>query len=142
LHATIDTGSAAEPVHISVTKDPGCTCCDGWAKHLRDAGYSVAVVESADLAALKEQLRIPADLRACHTATVGQYVLEGHVPAPGVGYLLREKPEVVGLAVPGMPIGAPGMEVQGATPEEYSVFLFGPAGRKVWSRFRGTAKIK
>jgi hypothetical protein len=143
LHATIDGVTAAEPIHISVTKDPGCTCCDGWATHLRDAGYSVSIVESTELAVLKGQLGIPADLRACHTATVERYVLEGHVPALAVAYLLREKPErVVGLAVPGMPVGAPGMEVPGASPEEYSVFLFGPAGRKVWSKFRGTASVK
>src|SRR5215210_9264600 len=72
---------AADPVHISVTKGPNCTCCDGWAKHLREAGYSVSVAESTELSSLKAQLHIPADLQTCHTAKVGRYVLEGHVPA-------------------------------------------------------------
>jgi hypothetical protein len=135
-------GSAAEPVHISVTKAPGCTCCEGWANHLRSAGFTVSVVESSELATIKTRLGIPADLHACHTAQVAQYVLEGHVPAVAVEYLLHEKPEnVTGLAVPGMPVGSPGMEVEGATPEEYSVFVFGPTGRKVWNRFKGSTEI-
>jgi hypothetical protein len=139
---TVGRGRAADPVHISVTKGPNCSCCDGWAKHLREAGYSVSVVESTELNRLKAQLGIPADLRTCHTAQVGPYVLEGHVPALAVRYLLHEKPErVTGLAVPGMPVGSPGMEIEGATPEEYSVIVFGPTGRKVWNRFRGSTEI-
>jgi hypothetical protein len=134
--------SAAEPVHISVTKGPGCTCCEGWAKHLRAAGYSVSVVESEDLTAIKTRLGVPTDLQTCHTAQVGQYVLEGHVPALAVKYLLHEKPQnVTGLAVPGMPVGSPGMETQGVEPEEYTVFVFGPAGRKAWNKFRGTTEL-
>jgi hypothetical protein len=135
-------GSAAEPIHISVTKGPNCSCCDGWAKHLREAGYSVSVVESTELNSLKARLGIPADLRTCHTAQVGPYVLEGHVPALAVRYLLHEKPErITGLAVPGMPVGSPGMEIEGAAPEEYSVIVFAPTGRKVWNRFRGSTEI-
>lgn len=134
--------TGAEPAHISVTKDPGCTCCDGWAKHLRAAGYSVSVVESTELSSLKAQLRIPADLRTCHTAKVAEYVLEGHVPALAIKYLLHEKPQnVTGLAVPGMPIGSPGMEAEGVAPEEYSVIVFGPSGRKVWNRFKGSDEL-
>ena len=135
-------GIAAEPVHVSVTKGPGCTCCDGWADHLRATGFSVSVVESTELNSLKAKLGIPADLRTCHTAQVGQYVLEGHVPAPAIRYLLHEKPErVTGLAVPGMPAGSPGMEVEGLPAEEYSVIVFGPTGRRVWSRFKGATEI-
>ena len=130
--------NAAEPVHISVTKRPGCTCCEGWAKHLREAGFTVSVVESEELDRIKEKLGVPADLRTCHTAEVDKYVLEGHVPAAAVRYLLHEKPErVTGLAVPGMPIGSPGMEAPGVTPEEYIVFLFSPTGRIAWAKFRG-----
>jgi hypothetical protein len=139
---TVGRGRAADPVHISVTKGPNCSCCDGWAKHLQEAGYSVSVVESTELSSLKAKLGIPTDLRTCHTAQVGQYVLEGHVPALAVRYLLHEKPErVTGLAVPGMPVGSPGMEIEGATPEEYSVIVFGPTGSKVWNRFRGSTEI-
>lgn len=130
--------SAAEPVHISVTKGPGCTCCEGWAKHLRASGFSVSVVESTELTAIKTRLGVPPDLQTCHTAEIGRYVLEGHVPAPAVRYLLHEKPEnVTGLAVPGMPIGSPGMEVEGVPPEDYTVFVFGPTGQKGWAKFRG-----
>jgi hypothetical protein len=135
--------SAAEPVHIAVTKGPGCSCCEGWAKHLREAGFAVTVSESTELDALKAKLGIPADLRTCHTASVGNtgYILEGHVPAPAVRYLLHEKPQnVTGLAVPGMPAGSPGMEVEGTPAEEYSVIVFGPGGRKVWAKFRGAVE--
>jgi hypothetical protein len=140
--AVAGRGVAAEPVHISVTKGPGCTCCEGWAKHLRSAGFTVSVAVSADLTAIKNQLGVPADLQTCHTARVDQYILEGHVPALAVRYLLHEKPDrVTGLAVPGMPVGSPGMEIEGTPPEEYSVIVFGPTGRKVWNRFKGTAEI-
>ena len=134
--------AGADPLHIAVTKGPGCECCDGWAKHLRANGYSVSVTESDELDSVKEKLGIPADLRTCHTGQIGSYLLEGHVPAAGVAYLLREKPEgMTGLAVPGMPVGSPGMEVKGAQPQEYSVILFGPAGRKEWAKFKGITRI-
>lgn len=134
--------AAAQPVHIQVTKNPGCECCEGWAKHLRANGYSVAVTEADDLEAVKVRLGIPEELRSCHTGEIGGLLIEGHVPAVAVAYLLREKPEgMVGLAVPGMPVGSPGMEVKGARPEEYPVILFGPAGRRTWARFRGTSQI-
>ena len=114
----------------------------GMAKHLRANGYTVSVTETDDLEAVKVKLGIPDDLRSCHTGQMGKYLLEGHVPAVAVAYLLREKPEaMIGLAVPGMPVGSPGMEVKGAKPEEYSVVLFGPAGRRVWGKFRGTSQI-
>ena len=139
--AYIKSAGGAEPAHISVTKGPNCECCEGWAKHLRASGFSVSVVESTELSAIKTKLGVPADLQTCHTAEVGNYVLEGHVPAAAVRYLLHEKPEnVTGLAVPGMPIGSPGMEVPGTAPEEYTVFLFGPTGRRGWARFRGTSE--
>ena len=134
--------ASAAPLHIAVTKGPGCECCDGWAKHLRANGYAVSVTESDELDSVKEKLGIPADLRTCHTGQIGSYLLEGHVPAAAVAYLLREKPDgMTGLAVPGMPIGSPGMEVKGAQPQEYSVILFGSAGRKEWARFKGTARV-
>ena len=133
--------SAAEPT-IAITKGTGCECCEGWAKHLRANGYTVSVAETDDLEAVKVKLGIPDDLRTCHTGQMGDYLLEGHVPAAAVSYLLREKPEgMIGLAVPGMPVGAPGMEVKGAKLDEYPVILFGPAGRKTWARFKGTTQL-
>jgi hypothetical protein len=134
--------ATAEPVQIAVTKGTGCECCDGWAKRLRASGYTVAVTETDDLEAVKTKLAIPEDLRTCHTGQMGENLLEGHVPVVAVAFLLREKPEgMIGLAVPGMPVGSPGMEVKGAKPDEYPVILFGPAGRRVWGKFRGTSQI-
>ena len=133
---------ATEPVHIAVTKGPGCECCEGWANHLRASGFTVSVTESTELNAFKAKLGIPADLRTCHTAQLANFILEGHVPASAIQRLLLTKPaNVSGLAVPGMPVGAPGMEVEGATPEEYSVIAFGKNGRKVWGRYREAVEI-
>jgi hypothetical protein len=134
--------AAAAPVQIAVTKGLGCECCEGWAKHLRTNGYAVSVTESDDLDGVKTKLGIPEDLRTCHTGQIGDYLLEGHVPAVAVAYLLREKPDgMIGVAVPGMPVGSPGMEVEGAKPDEYSVILFGPAGRRVWARYKGAVEL-
>jgi hypothetical protein len=134
--------ASAQPAHIVVTKGTGCDCCDKWAKHLRDNGYVVTVTEIDDLDAVKVKFNIPEDLRSCHTGQMGDYLFEGHVPAVAIAYLLREKPQgMVGVAVPGMPVGAPGMEVKGAKLDEYSVILFGPAGRKTWARFKGTQQL-
>ncbi len=95
----------------------------------------MTTVETGDLDAVKTRLGVPPDLAACHTAQMAGYVVEGHVPALAVKRLLAEKPNATGLAVPGMPSGSPGM--QGSTPEEYEVVLFGPAGRRSFMRFRG-----
>lgn len=140
--AALGSRANAAPAHIAVTKGPGCECCEGWATHLRANGYSVTVTEAEDLEAVKVRLNIPEDLRSCHTGEVGGLLIEGHVPAVAVAYLLRERPDgMIGLAVPGMPVGSPGMEVRGARPEEYPVILFGPAGRRTWARFKGTSKV-
>ena len=134
--------AGAEPTQVLVTKGPSCECCEGWAKHLRANGYNVTVTESDDLEGVKVKLGIPEDLRTCHTGEIGSYLVEGHVPAAAVAYLLREKPDrMIGVAVPGMPVGSPGMEVKGARAEEYPVILFGPAGRRTWAKFKGTSQV-
>jgi len=99
------------------------------------SGFSVAVNDEPDLASIKARDGVPADLASCHTARIEAYVLEGHVPAPAIRRLLKERPEGIGLAVPGMPIGSPGME--GGRPEVYAVVLFGKAGRQVYGRYVG-----
>lgn len=138
----LSRAAAAEPVHVAVTKGPGCECCDGWVKHLRANGYIVSVAEADDLDGVKTKLGIPEDLRTCHTGQIGHYLLEGHVPAVAVARLLRERPHgMIGLAVPGMPVGSPGMEVKGAKQDEYPVILFGPAGRRVWARYKGAVEL-
>ena len=108
-----------------VTKDPNCGCCGGWVEHMKAAGFPVEVITSSDVDQVKLRLGVPDDLASCHTAEVSGYVVEGHVPADAVKRLLAEKPQARGLAVPGMPMGSPGMEVAGKAPESYEVVLFG-----------------
>ena len=124
---------AASAKAVTVFKDPACGCCDGWVAHMRQAGYRVTVA-SGDVYAAKDRLGVPQDLASCHTATVDGYVLEGHVPADAVRRLLAERPAATGLAVPGMPVGSPGME--GGAPETYDVVVFGPRSRATFGRYR------
>lgn len=107
--AGASAGQVAES--LVVYKSPTCECCHRWVEHMRENGFRVVVHDVTDVAPVKEQHGITADLASCHTALVAGYVLEGHVPAADVRRLLRERPSVVGLAVPGMPAGSPGMEV-------------------------------
>ncbi|WEX09226.1 DUF411 domain-containing protein [Chelativorans sp. AA-79] len=125
---------------VSVTKDPSCGCCDGWVAHIEAAGFPVRVVESVDMDGLKRRLGVPAELASCHTAEVGGYVVEGHVPAPAIRRLLAERPDARGLAVPDMPAGSPGMDFPGVDPEPYEAFLFGPTTR-TFGRFIGPREI-
>jgi hypothetical protein len=130
---------AADEQTITVHKDPNCGCCGLWVRHLQTAGFTVKAIDTAELDAVKSRLGVPQDLAACHTAEVAGYVVEGHVPAAALKRFLAEKPSAAGLAVPGMPIGSPGME--GGTPEPYDVVLFGPAGRRPYMRFLGDKPI-
>jgi hypothetical protein len=133
------TSLAAEPT-IAVTKDPTCGCCSGWVEHLRQAGFVVEVRDVPDVNRVKARLGVPADLWACHTAQAAGYVIEGHVPASVVRRLLDEKPKAKGLAVRGMPVGSPGMEVADVPPDEYDVVLFGPQ-RRTYARFKGAIEL-
>jgi hypothetical protein len=112
---------------IKVYKDPNCGCCKEWVKHLEQNGFTVEVMDMPDLSAVKAKYGISPDMQACHTGVIGDYVVEGHVPADLIVKMLEEKPAIVGLAVPGMPMGSPGME--GATKERYDVLTFDRAGR-------------
>ena len=94
---------------IEVWKDPNCGCCKDWVTHLQTNGFDVKVNDTGNAAA-RARLRIPEKMGSCHTAKVGDYALEGHVPASEIQRLLKEKPEAIGLAVPGMPVGTPGMD--------------------------------
>jgi hypothetical protein len=131
------SGVAQTPT-ILVHKDPNCGCCTGWVRHLKDAGFAVTVEETTDLEPVKRRLGVPADLAACHTAEVDGYVLEGHVPAAAVRRLLERRPTAIGLAVPGMPAGSPGME---GVPQRYDVVLFGATGRQPFMHFVGTKDV-
>ena len=116
--------AATEPL-VTVHRDPSCGCCSGWVQHLQKAGFPTKVLDSTDLDAVKTRLGVPDDLAACHTAEVSGYVIEGHVPAAALKRFLADKPNATGLAVPGMPIGSPGME--GGKPEPMTWFCSGRA---------------
>lgn len=123
---------------VVVYKTPRCGCCADWVAHLRANGFSVTVEEMQDLSPIKARFGVPADLESCHTATVDGYVVEGHVPASDVKRLLAEKPAARGIAVPGMPVGSPGME-RGDERELYQVIQFGDQGRAVFATHGGFA---
>jgi hypothetical protein len=133
LLAVLAAGGGAAPgwadeYEVVVTKDPNCGCCGAWAQHMRDNGFTVREVLSSNMGAVKEIAGVPQALGSCHTARVGGYVVEGHVPAADVKRLLAEKPAVIGLAAPGMPMGSPGME--GPYPaDRYDVISFDAEGK-------------
>lgn len=124
-----------------VNKDPSCGCCSGWVEHVRAAGFQAKVVELSNLAPLKARLGVPRDLHSCHTAEIAGYAIEGHVPASAIKRLLAERPTATGLAVPGMPVGSPGMEVPGSPDDRYDVILFGPFGKRTFARFEGAREL-
>ena len=112
---------------VEVYKDPTCGCCGKWVTHLETQGFATTVTDVRDIGTLKTKYHVPDQLRSCHTALVGGFVIEGHVPASDVRRLLRERPKVAGLAVPGMPTGSPGMEGPNGRP--YDVLTFDAAGK-------------
>jgi hypothetical protein len=113
---------------ITVYKTTTCSCCAVWVKHLRENNFTVKVIEVDSTAEYQKKNGVTAALRSCHTGTVGGYAIEGHVPASEIQRLLKEKPKAKGLAVPGMPVGSPGMEV-GTRRDAYSVLLFDSEGK-------------
>ena len=132
--STTSAGAVARPAAapaadsvLVVYKTPSCGCCKGWVSKMREAGFAVEVHDLPDLAAVKRDAGVPDELQACHTARIGGYVVEGHVPAADIRRLLAERPAVKGIATPGMPMGSPGME--GAYNDRYDVMTFGGAGK-------------
>ena len=125
------SAAAADPAQIQVYKSPSCGCCSKWIDHLESHGFSVRASDVPDVTPIKAENGLPPRLASCHTAFVGGYLVEGHVPAQDIRRLLRERPKVSGLAVPGMPIGSPGME--GPNPERYQVLSFGADGLRVFA---------
>lgn len=131
----------ASGIAITVTKDPNCGCCTAWAGHLRASGFAVTVVDNPAISRVKARLGVPSQLASCHTAEIERYVIEGHVPASSIWKLLAAQPAIRGLAVPGMPVGSPGMEVEGTPPETYEVIAFGPGGQTIFARYEGTKEL-
>lgn len=129
--------AAARPVPMAVRRDPGCGCCEAWTEQMRASGRFVVTTEDdPNLAAFKSARGVPSDLASCHTAIVGDYVVEGHVPLADVLRLIEERPSIAGIAVGGMPIGSPGMEQPGGGNEAYDVVAFTSGGqRSVFSHY-------
>lgn len=114
---------------ITVYKDPSCGCCTKWVEHLQASGLRPTVFDRADMDALKDSLGVPSSLRSCHTAVAGKYVIEGHVPAADLRRLIASAPKgVLGIAVPDMPAGSPGMEMAGRR-DRYDVIAFSANGK-------------
>ena len=118
---------AAAPM-MAVYKTPTCGCCAKWVDHMRQNGFNVMVTDLNNLSTIKAKHGVPAQLQSCHTGIVNGYVVEGHVPAADVKRLLKDKPKVAGITVPGMPAGSPGMEVPGIRTPAYQVLSFDKAG--------------
>jgi len=131
--AFIGVKPATKPVAIKVYKTPECGCCKAWVKHLRANGFVVETMDMPDLSLVKQKYGVKPALQSCHTAVVNGYVIEGHVPADLITRMLKERPAIAGLAVPGMPSGSPGME--GALKQQYEVLTFDRAGHsRVYAR--------
>ena len=127
----------AENPTISVIKSKTCGCCSLWLEHLKAKGFTVKAEDVDDLYERKDKLKIPSELQSCHTGIVEGYVIEGHVPAEDIVRLLKEKPKALGLAVPGMPMGSPGMDM-GAKKDAYNVILFTEDGKtSLWHAYPG-----
>ena len=127
--ALLACAEAAVAATVEVVKSPYCGCCAEWVEYLRREGFDVRVIEAEDVTPAARRAGVPADLRSCHTATIGGYAIEGHVPAADIRRLLAERPAAAGIAVPGMPMGSPGMD-QGGRRQAYSTFLFTRAGQR------------
>jgi hypothetical protein len=120
--APTERGEATLP-RVIVHKSASCGCCGLWVEHLRDAGFEVEVRNKNNLHPIKERLGVPLGKGSCHTAEIGGYVVEGHVPASDIKRLLRDRPSARGLVLPGMPLGSPGMEMPDGRTERYTVEL-------------------
>ena len=126
-------GDSEQGTAIQVYRSPDCRCCAKWITHMEAAGFKVTVEDVTDMAGVRRRIGVPPDISSCHTAVAGEYVVEGHVPAWVVTRFLKEKPQVAGISVPGMPIGSPGME--GPNPRPYEVIAFdGKGNRTVFER--------
>ena len=144
-YSKLGSASSLDKV-VTVWKTPSCGCCKDWVIHLRKEGFHVVTNDVSDTAPVRQKLGLPAQFGSCHTAQVGGYVIEGHVPAREVRRLLREKPVAIGLTVPGMPVGSPGMEMPGemmGVRDAFDVVLVTPDGRsRVYESYAAKAATK
>ena len=134
------TAPAGVVHQMHVRRDAGCGCCHVWTEQLAASGrFAPRMTDEADMPTLKQRLGVPGELASCHTATVGGYVIEGHVPSADILRLLAERPaDIAGLVVPGMPLGSPGMEQPDGASEPFDVIAFGRNGeRRIYARHGG-----
>ncbi len=141
--AAFGSAASAQPLPVEVWRDPDCGCCAGWVEHLRRSGFTVNDRVVPSVAPIRRMLGTPADLLSCHAGRVAGLAIEGHVPALAIRRLLQEwPPGIIGLAVPGMPIGTPGMEVPGREAKPYDVIAWSANGsHRPWLRMRGAAVL-
>ena len=132
--------SLANVARMVVYRDENCGCCGGWVDHIQAAGFETDVQKLSQMNRKKTELGVPPELRSCHTAVIGSYLLEGHVPAGEVLRLLDTRPYATGLAVPRMPVGSPGMEVEGVDPDRYEVLLFHGSRTSVFATYVGAER--
>jgi len=118
----------SDKIEVVMYKNAGCQCCTEWGDHMMEGEFDVEEVPTPVLMQVKQENGITRELASCHTALVDGYVVEGHVPIEDVRRLLEERPDAIGLAVPGMPVGSPGMETPGRTPDSYDVLLVNKDG--------------
>ena len=128
LVPAVGTTAQNRQLAVEVYKDPACGCCSKWIDHLRSHGFTARAIDTDKMDQIKTSRGVPRQARSCHTAIVGGYVVEGHVPAADIQRLLKERPAILGIAVPGMPIGSPGMEVPGMKAQPFDVIAFSKDG--------------
>ncbi len=122
---------------IEVYKDPNCGCCNAWVDHLRASGFTANTHDDSNTGAVKDRLGVPDAMRSCHTGKVDGYLVEGHVPAADIHRMLRGKPKFLGLAIPGMPMSAPGMAQPGSPIHSYTVLAFDKSGKtSVYAQYK------
>jgi len=126
---------------ITVYKTPWCGCCTNWVEYIELGGFNVKIIEREDLTDVRQKHHVPDHLVSCHTAVVDGYAIEGHVPASEIHRLLKDRPQAFGIAVPGMPIGSPGMK-QGGRNDPYDVILFGSGADKVFASYVGSTPVE
>lgn len=119
--------AASEPLEIKVYKSPSCGCCNEWVTHLEQHQFKVTSINHRQMSAIKQQLGVPQNLQSCHTAVINGYLVEGHVPAQDIKQMIIEKPDILGISVPHMPVGTPGMEM-GDRKDPFKVIAFDREG--------------
>lgn len=136
LTSVVAKAGAVDKPHITVYKTPSCGCCHEWVAHLEQNGFAVEAHDVPGTGPYRERFGVPRGLAGCHTGVIDGYAIEGHVPAAEIKRLIVERPKARGLAVPGMPIGSPGMEVEGTRRDAFDVVLFDDeGGRKVYQHY-------